>query len=52
MFQKEKFAERNPNAIAAGRVPGVDPVEQITNRCIRIVKTLDTQDGGGCALCR
>ncbi|KAL2937478.1 Increased DNA methylation 1, partial [Bienertia sinuspersici] len=52
MFQKEKFAERNPNAIAAGRVPGVDPVEQITNRCIRIVKTLDSQDSSGCALCR
>ncbi|XP_021729860.1 uncharacterized protein LOC110696835 [Chenopodium quinoa] len=50
-FQKEKFAERNPNAIAAGRVPGVDPIEQITNRCIRIVKTLNTQDSGGCTLC-
>lgn len=52
MFQKEKFAERNPNAIAAGRVPGVDPIEQITNRCIRIVKTLNAQDSGGCTLCR
>ncbi|KNA24549.1 hypothetical protein SOVF_014680 [Spinacia oleracea] len=52
MFQKEKFAERNPNAIAAGRVPGVDPIEQITNRCIRIVKTINIQDSGGCTLCR
>ncbi|XP_057526493.1 uncharacterized protein LOC130805725 [Amaranthus tricolor] len=51
-FQREKFAERNPNAIAAGRVPGVDSIEQITNRCIRIVKISDTQDVGGCAICR
>lgn len=52
MFKKEKFAECNPNAIAAGRVPGIDPIEQITNRCIRIVKALDTQDGICCVLCR
>ncbi|XP_074290074.1 increased DNA methylation 1-like isoform X2 [Silene latifolia] len=50
-LQMERFAEQNPNAIAAGRIPGVDPMEQIANRCIRIVKILDTQDGG-CALCR
>ncbi|KAK9690063.1 hypothetical protein RND81_09G102000 [Saponaria officinalis] len=50
-IQMEKFAEQNPNAIAAGRIPGIDPMEQITNRCIRIVTLLDTQDNG-CALCR
>ncbi|KAL9247563.1 hypothetical protein vseg_020981 [Gypsophila vaccaria] len=50
-LQMEKFAERNANAIAAGRIPGVDPMEQITNRRIRIVTLLDTQQGG-CALCR
>ncbi|OAY38104.1 uncharacterized protein LOC110626469 isoform X2 [Manihot esculenta] len=50
-FQKEKFVERNANAIAAGRVAGVDPIEQITKRCIRIVKTLESEFGG-CVLCR
>ncbi|KAL8158502.1 hypothetical protein V2J09_000039 [Rumex salicifolius] len=53
-FQMEKFAERNANAIAAGRVAGVDPIEEIiAHRCIRIVKTEDQEsDSGGCALCR
>ncbi|KAL8089919.1 uncharacterized protein LOC141697116 [Apium graveolens] len=49
-FEKEKFVEHNANAVAAGRVAGVDPIEQITTRCIRIVGT--TTDIGGCALCR
>ncbi|KAL9244423.1 hypothetical protein vseg_018200 [Gypsophila vaccaria] len=49
--QMERFAERNPNAIAAGRVPGVDPMEQITNRCIRFFKKQDPQYTA-CALCR
>lgn len=43
--------EHNANALAAGRVAGADAIQQITNRCIRIVKTPDT-DVGGCALCR
>ncbi|KAF5751582.1 putative protein binding protein [Tripterygium wilfordii] len=51
MFQKEKFVEHNANAIAAGRVSGVDPIQQITKRCIRIVKTPEAQFGG-CVLCR
>jgi hypothetical protein len=51
VFQKEKSVERNANAVAAGRVAGVDPIEQITKRCIRIVKTPEV-DFGGCALCR
>lgn len=41
----------NDNAIAAGRVAGVDPIEQIFRRCIRIVST-PNNDIGGCALCR
>ncbi|KAB2614669.1 hypothetical protein D8674_021257 [Pyrus ussuriensis x Pyrus communis] len=49
-FHKEKYVEHNPNAVAAGRVAGVDPIEQITNRCIRIVTTFD-EKLGGCALC-
>lgn len=51
LFQKEKFVEHNANAVAAGRVAGVDPIEQITTRCIRIVKTMEVEVGG-CALCR
>lgn len=51
MFEKEKFVERNANAVAAGRIAGIDPVEEITRRCIRIVETADA-DIGGCALCR
>ncbi|KAK4408448.1 hypothetical protein Sango_0425800 [Sesamum angolense] len=51
MFEKEKFAEPDANAIAAGRVPGVHPLEAITQRCIRVVGTLEPEIGG-CALCR
>lgn len=43
--------EHNANAVAAGRVAGVDPIEEITTRCIRIVKTMEVEVGG-CALCR
>jgi len=32
MFQREKFVEHIANAVAAGRVGGVDPIKQITNR--------------------
>lgn len=42
--------EQNANARAAGRVLGIDPIEQITNRCIRIMNTGEV-DFGGCALC-
>ncbi|XP_020215166.1 uncharacterized protein LOC109799085 isoform X2 [Cajanus cajan] len=48
-FQKDKYVERNENAKAAGRIDGIDPLEQINQRCIRIVKEFDY---GGCALCR
>ncbi|KAK7396614.1 hypothetical protein VNO78_17742 [Psophocarpus tetragonolobus] len=51
MFQREKFVAHNANAVAAGRVEGVDPIEQITNRCIRIVKDVEAELSG-CALCR
>ncbi|RZB48616.1 Increased DNA methylation 1 isoform B [Glycine soja] len=51
MFQREKFVAHNANAVAAGRVEGVDPIEQIANRCIRIVKDIEA-DLSSCALCR
>ncbi|KAK6144314.1 hypothetical protein DH2020_021134 [Rehmannia glutinosa] len=50
MFEKERIAEPDANAIAAGRVPGVDPLADITQRCIRIVATFE--DVGGCGICR
>ncbi|KAJ8749990.1 hypothetical protein K2173_013905 [Erythroxylum novogranatense] len=49
-YQKEKLVEKNANAIAAGRIAGVDPIEQISRRCIRIVKLENAS--GGCVLCR
>ncbi|KAF9594157.1 hypothetical protein IFM89_028814, partial [Coptis chinensis] len=51
MFVKDQASANNANAKAAGRVAGVDPIEQITKRCIRIVKTPETEVGG-CTLCR
>lgn len=51
MFQREKFVEHNENAVAAGRVSGIDPIEQITQRCIRIVKDIEAELTG-CVLCR
>ena len=39
------------NAVAAGRVAGIDPIEQITKRCLRIVETSEAEVGG-CVLCR
>ncbi|KAL6202985.1 hypothetical protein ACLB2K_026689 [Fragaria x ananassa] len=39
-----------PTVPNAGRVPGVDPMEQITNRCIRIITACD-EKFGGCSLC-
>nr|GEU82865.1 zinc finger, PHD-type [Tanacetum cinerariifolium] len=61
MFQKEKFVERNENARAAGRVAGIDPLEEITKRCIRVVANPEVGEPGGvpskkgapaCVLCK
>ncbi|KAH1055601.1 hypothetical protein J1N35_033666 [Gossypium stocksii] len=51
-FQKEKFVEHNANALAAGRVAGIDPIEQITKRSIRIIKTPEIEVPSVCLLCR
>lgn len=51
MIEKEKHAVRNVNAVAAGRVAGIDPFEEIKQRCIRILDTVEHEDGG-CVLCR
>lgn len=52
MFQREKFVEHNANALAAGRVSGIDPIEQITKRCIRIVKNPEEAEVIACVICR
>ncbi|KAG1361365.1 putative increased DNA methylation 1 [Cocos nucifera] len=49
--QRDRSVAHNDNAIAAGRVAGVDPMEQISKRQIRIVSTPNA-DIGGCVLCR
>lgn len=51
MFEREKFVSHNANALAAGRVSGVDPIEQITKRSIRIVNNL-ASEVSACILCR
>ncbi|KAK4348453.1 hypothetical protein RND71_031208 [Anisodus tanguticus] len=51
-FQREKFVEHNANAVAAGRISGIDPIEQITQRCIRIVKNPEEAEVIACVLCR
>ncbi|MED6204926.1 hypothetical protein PIB30_013170 [Stylosanthes scabra] len=51
VFQKDKYVERNANALAAGRIAGVDPLAEIQERCIRIVKTHQVHHEG-CVLCR
>ncbi|XP_044962071.1 uncharacterized protein LOC123413187 isoform X2 [Hordeum vulgare subsp. vulgare] len=50
LVQKEKALAANKNAKAAGRQAGVDSIEQILKRAIRIVPICD--DLGGCALCK
>ncbi|XP_020263567.1 increased DNA methylation 1-like [Asparagus officinalis] len=52
MHEKEKYVAHNKNALSCGRVAGVDPVEQILQRCkLRIVKRQEI-DSGGCVICR
>lgn len=51
-FQREKFVAYNANALAAGRVSGVDAIGQITERCIRIVKNPEASEVFACVLCR
>ncbi|VVB01774.1 unnamed protein product [Arabis nemorensis] len=52
MVEREKFVDSNLNAIAAGRVHGVDAIDQITKRCIRIVSSLASELPSVCVLCR
>lgn len=50
-FLRERPVLYNADAVAAGRVEGVDPIEEIAKRCIRIVKDIGAEIGG-CVLCR
>lgn len=50
--QGMKLVVDSENAAVAGRVEGIDPIEQITKRCMRIVKTPENIDLVACVLCR
>ncbi|XP_010510707.1 PREDICTED: uncharacterized protein LOC104786928 [Camelina sativa] len=52
MVEREKFVDSNRNAIAAGRVQGVDAIAEITKRCIRIVSSFESELPSVCVLCR
>ncbi|CAN8285595.1 unnamed protein product [Cochlearia groenlandica] len=52
MIEREKFVNSNQNAVAAGRVDGVDAIAQITQRCIRIVSSFGSELPSVCVLCR
>ncbi|KAK9010725.1 hypothetical protein V6N11_043594 [Hibiscus sabdariffa] len=43
MFMRENCVEHNVNAVAAARILGVDSIEQITSRCIRFVKIIESE---------
>ncbi|CAL5050326.1 unnamed protein product [Urochloa decumbens] len=49
--QRESCLAYNNNAIAAGRIEGADPLEEIFTRSIRIATSPQT-GFGGCALCK
>ncbi|XP_049407187.1 uncharacterized protein LOC125870728 isoform X2 [Solanum stenotomum] len=51
-FQREKLVEHNANAISAGRISGIDPIDQISKRCMRTVKNPEEAEVIACALCR
>ncbi|XP_020092860.1 uncharacterized protein LOC109713269 [Ananas comosus] len=51
LHEREKHLAYNYNARAAGRVDGVDAIEQIFKRCIRIAVISDT-DHSVCVLCK
>ncbi|KAL3628427.1 hypothetical protein CASFOL_027473 [Castilleja foliolosa] len=52
MFQREKFVEWNANAVAAGRISGINAIEQIRKRCIRHVKNPEEAEVIACVICR
>ncbi|KAL3642636.1 hypothetical protein CASFOL_013451 [Castilleja foliolosa] len=52
MFQRESFVEWNANAVAAGRISGIDSIEDIKNRCILHVKNPEEAEVIACVICR
>ncbi|XP_010527905.1 PREDICTED: uncharacterized protein LOC104805160 [Tarenaya hassleriana] len=49
--ESETYGEHSINSVAAGRlIGGVDPVDQVANRCIRVVKNIEAETSG-CVLC-
>ncbi|XP_073221985.1 uncharacterized protein [Cicer arietinum] len=49
-WQMESNVKRNVNALAVGMIVGIDHLEQISQRCICIVKSVAV-DHSGCVLC-
>ncbi|XP_020549540.1 uncharacterized protein LOC105161480 [Sesamum indicum] len=52
MFRRERYAERNVNAVAAGRAPGGDPIAQLTGGSTSMVKDLEEAEVIACIICR
>ncbi|KAL9301890.1 putative histone acetyltransferase chromatin regulator PHD family [Arabidopsis thaliana] len=49
-FTSEIAGEYNVNSSAVGQLEGVDPVDQLAGRCIRVVKNMEAETNG-CVLC-
>ncbi|MFS7990232.1 putative histone acetyltransferase chromatin regulator PHD family [Helianthus anomalus] len=47
-----KYHGENANALAAGRIAGVNPIELNMTRCVRIIKHSENSDLCACVLCR
>ncbi|KAF3784413.1 Increased DNA methylation 1 [Nymphaea thermarum] len=50
-FEQERNAAQSQNALAAGRIPDLEALENLRNRCTRVVKKPQVEIGG-CVLCR
>ncbi|KAK4432495.1 Chromodomain-helicase-DNA-binding protein 4 [Sesamum alatum] len=52
-FRRERYVEqRNVDAVAAGRVPGADPIAQLIGGSISMVKHLEEAEVIACIICR
>ncbi|XP_024016835.1 uncharacterized protein LOC18027534 isoform X2 [Eutrema salsugineum] len=49
-FKSETVGEYNVNSSTAGQLEGVDHVDQLAGRCIRVVKNMEAETNG-CVLC-
>lgn len=49
--KSETVGEYDVNSSATGQLEGVDNVDQLAGRCIRVVKNMEAETNG-CVLCR